>query len=103
MTDTVRTISTYDCPLVFRPLARDIPGVQDWYDYIGPKLDQMVAEGKTTQRNAILGTQGPDEWVYIRTWRDEAAAQEFSAYADLKRGHRLISRIVEPIVPAEPT
>ena len=93
MTDTVRTISTYSCPLV----DRTIPGVQDWYDYIGPKLDQMVAEGKTTQRNAILGTQGPTEWVYIRTWRDEAAAQEFCNFADLKRGHRLISRVIEPI------
>jgi hypothetical protein len=99
MADTIRTISTYDCPL------RDmcIPGVIDWYDHIRPKLEQMVAEGKTTQRYATLGKQGPDEWVYIRTWRDEAAAQEFNAYADLKRGHRLISRIVEPIVPAEPT
>ena len=93
MTDSVRTTSTYSCPLV----DRTIPGVQDWYDYIGPKLDQMVTEGKTTLRNAILGPQGPNEWVYIRTWRDEAAAQEFCNFADLKRGHRLISRITEVI------
>ena len=94
MADTVRTISKYSCPLV----NKNLPGVQDWFDYIGPKLDQMVAEGKTTMRNATLGPQGPEEWEYTRTWRDEAAAQEFCDYADLKRGHRLISRTIEPII-----
>jgi hypothetical protein len=93
MADTVRTVSVYSCPLI--DLCK--PGVQDWYDYIGPKLDQMIAEGKTERRNAILGPQGPTEWEYTRTWRDEAAAQEFCDFADLKRGHRLISRIIEPI------
>jgi hypothetical protein len=93
MADTIRTISKYSCPLV------DLcnPGVQDWYDYIATKLDSMVAEGKTERRNAILGPQGPTEWVYIRTWRDEAAAQEWAEFADQKRGHRLLERITETI------
>jgi len=70
--DTVATVSTWTQSL-------DTP---EWDAYALTTIQQMLADGKTELLRSIKGTQGPTEYVYTRTWLNEAVANEWIAFID---------------------
>jgi hypothetical protein len=87
--DTVRTISRWAQTL-------DTP---EWDAYALTTIDQMLADGKTEMRRSIQGTQGPTEYVYTRTWLNEAVANEWIAFIDGYPDSEHIDTVIETITP----
>jgi hypothetical protein len=87
--DTVRTISTWAESL-------DTP---EWDAYALTTIDQMLADGKTEMRRSTQGTQGPTEYVYTRTWLNEAVANEWIAFIEGYPDAEHIGTVIEPITP----
>ena len=87
--DTVQTVSRWAQTL-------DTP---EWDAYALATIDQMLTDGKTEMRRSIQGTQGPTEYVYTRTWLNEATANEWIAFIEGYTGATHISTVIEPITP----
>jgi hypothetical protein len=87
--DTVKTISRWAQTL----------DTTEWDAYALTTIDQMLADGKTEMRRSIQGPQGPTEYVYTRTWLNEAVANEWITFIDGYPNSTHIDTVIEPITP----
>jgi hypothetical protein len=87
--DTVKTISTWAQSL----------DTTDWDTYALNTINKMFATGRTEMYRSIQGTQGPTEYVYTRTWLNEAAANEWIAFIEAYPNAEHLNTVIEPITP----
>jgi hypothetical protein len=85
--DTVKTVTTWSASM----------NTPEWDAYGLATVDQMIADGKTEMRRSIQGIQGPTEYVYTRTWLNEAVANEWITFIGGYTGSTLVSSVIEPI------